>query len=359
MKPLVSIVLPIYNGEKFLKPTLDALFLQDYNNFEIIAVDDCSTDSSYNILQSYNDERLKIYKNDVNKGISYTTNKAFSLANGEYIMQQDHDDISLSNRISLSVHFLEENQHISGISGAEKRINKNMMTTNYKDKRKIIIDKDENIVDCEQFWTGAFRNPTCMFRKNILDKLNKWYDENVKVSADMDFFERVNAAGFKWVTIKNVVLFYRKHNNNATKTYKNVAKEEFEKIVINSIRRIMPEITDEQLQLHLKNAFRKGLFTKKEWFQVIEWYKYLILYNKNKEIFIEKAWLKVLAKHYMSAVVHTYIFHPFRGYRALFLMPELAGTYQNRIVMRGYYIYEWQKKFTKYWKYVFTKQNKQ
>ena len=354
-EPLVSIILPIYNDEKFLKSTIDALLKQDYNNFEIIAVDDNSCDNSFNILNSFTDKRIKIFKNEKNMGIALTTNKAFSLASGKYIMQQDHDDISLQNRISLSVSFLESNPDIAGVSGAEKSIDEKVLSTNYIDNRNILIDKDAYTVDCEQFFTGAFRNPTCMFRKEILDKLDVWYDENVRISADMDFFERINAAGFKWVTLKNIVLLYRKHSSNATKTSKNIAKAEFENIVIKAIKRIMPEITDEQLNLHLKNAFRKGLFTKEEWNKILEWYKYLIEYNYKKNIFDKNTWYKVLSKHYLSAVVHSFLRHPFNGYKALFYIDELKPYYKS---IKKKYFYEWQKKATKYWKYLIFGVNK-
>lgn len=347
--PLVSIVLPIYNDEKFLKSTLDALFLQDYSNFEIIAIDDCSKDNSYNILKSYNDERLKIFKNETNLGISKTTNFAFSKATGKYIMQQDHDDISLSNRISLLVNFLENNTDIDGVSGSEKSINGKVMSSKYKDNREIIIDKDYNTVNCEQFFTGAFRNPTCMFKRSILDNLDVWYDENIKISADMDFFERINAAGYKWTTLRNIVLLYRKHSSNATKVSKKIAKSEFEKIVIKSIKRIMPDITDEQLFLHLKNAFRKGIFSKNEWNNIIEWYSFLIAYNANYKIFDNDSWLRVLSKHYMLAVIHSFIRRPITGRRALFIIPEFAPYYKNS---KKKYFYEWQKYATKYWKYL-------
>lgn len=348
-KPLVSVILPIYNDEKFLAATIDALLIQDYDNFEIIAVDDCSNDDSYNILTSYQDKRIHVFKNEKNMGISYTTNRAFSMANGVYIMQQDHDDLSLVNRISLSVQFLEDNKHIHGVSGAEKSIDSKILRTDFIDRRHIIIDKNEKIVDCEQFFTGAFRNPTCMFRRVILDKLNLWYDENVKISADMDFFERVNAAGFKWVTLKNIVLLYRKHNNNATKTSKTIAKQEFEKIVEKSIKRIMPDITEEQLLLHLQIAFRKKIYSKNEWDSILKWFLYLIDYNKHNKKFDNDAWYQVLAKHYLSSVIHSFIRNPLKGYKNLFIIPELAPYFTNT---RKKYIYEWQKKATKHWKYL-------
>lgn len=348
IEPLVSVILPIYNCEKFLKATIDALLKQDYNNFEIIAVDDCSSDNSFNILSSYNNSKIHIYKNEKQMGISYTTNRALSYAKGKYIMQQDHDDISLPNRISLSMKFLEANPKVAGVSCSEKSINEKVLSTNYIDKRDIIIDKDYNIVDCEQFFTGAFRNPTCMFRRDILKNLDIWYDENIKISADMDFFERINAAGFKWATLKNITLLYRKHSNNATKISKNIARDEFEKIVVKSIKRIMPEITEAQLERHLKNALRRGLFSQDEFEKLLDWYKYLITYNKEKKFFDNESWYKVLSKHYMSLVIHSFIRKPFAGYKALFYIDELKPYYKN---IKIKYIYEWQKKVTKYWKY--------
>ncbi|MDE7315125.1 MAG: glycosyltransferase [Mucispirillum sp.] len=315
-EPLVSIVLPAYNCEKFIKATIKSLLNQTYTNFEIIAIDDCSKDNTYDIISNFKDNRLKLFRNNINMGISKTTNKAFSLTNGKYVMQQDCDDISLPNRIELCVNFLENNPNIDGISGAEKSINDTIMEVNYKDNNgnNIIIDKTAEEIDCEQFFTGAFRNPTCMFRHEILDTLDEWYDENIKISADMMFFEKINANGFKWVTAKNVVLLYRKHSSNATKVSKDIVKNEFHKIVEKSIKRIMPNITDEELELHLKNALRKGLFTDNEADKVKIWYEKLIKFNMDTHKFKHDTWLKVLSKHYLSAMIHSYIRNPFKAW---------------------------------------------
>ena len=345
--PLVSVIIPVFNSEEYIASTIYSLLDQTYTNFEIIAVDDCSKDNSYEILKSFTDNRLKVYRNGINLGIAGATNKAFNIASGKYIMQQDHDDISLKNRIELSVNFLENNPNIAGISGAEKSINGTVMKSTYYDNRAVIINQSADEVDCQQFFTGAFRNPTCMFRKDILNYLTLWYDENVKVSADMDFFERINAHGFKWVTIKNIVLLYRKHSHNATKTSKDIARKEFEQTVKKAIKRIMPEITEEEMQLHLKNSFRKGLFSKQEAKQIGTWYKKLINYNIEKKLFNHNSWLYVLSCHYMSAVIHSYIRSPFKAWNKLISFEELAPFYKDK---RGLFLYEWQKKATKYWR---------
>lgn len=102
-KPLVSIALCTYNGERFLNKQLDSLLSQDYENFEIIAVDDCSDDGTWPVLQKYaeSDDRIKLYRNEQNLGCTRNFEKAINLCNGDYIALADQDDIWEANKIRL------------------------------------------------------------------------------------------------------------------------------------------------------------------------------------------------------------------------------------------------------------------
>lgn len=102
-KPLVSIALCAYNGERFLAKQLDSLLLQDYENIEIVAVDDCSTDNTWFILEHYarKDNRVKIYQNEQNTGYTRNFEKAIGLCIGDYIALADQDDIWETDKISL------------------------------------------------------------------------------------------------------------------------------------------------------------------------------------------------------------------------------------------------------------------
>jgi glycosyltransferase involved in cell wall biosynthesis len=104
-QPLVSVAICTYNGEKYLSQQLDSIFKQDYPNFEVIAVDDCSTDQSSTILDNYAREypNMKIYYNDINLGYVKNFEKAIMLCNGEYIALSDHDDVWHSEKISKQV----------------------------------------------------------------------------------------------------------------------------------------------------------------------------------------------------------------------------------------------------------------
>ena len=88
-----SIIVPIYNVEKYLDKCLKSLINQTYSDYEIICIDDGSTDSSLEVLKKYQDEdRILIYQNDSNRGLSYTRNRGMSYAHGEYIIFVDSDD---------------------------------------------------------------------------------------------------------------------------------------------------------------------------------------------------------------------------------------------------------------------------
>src|SRR5258708_21679294 len=110
MNPLVSIALCTYNGEKFLVKQLDSLLSQEYTNIEIIAVDDCSSDSTWNILSDYarKDKRLRTYQNDKNIGYASNFERAIKLCNGDYIALADQDDIWEKRKIKIMIESVDD-----------------------------------------------------------------------------------------------------------------------------------------------------------------------------------------------------------------------------------------------------------
>ncbi len=111
MNPLVSVIMPIYNAEKFLSKTLDSLLKQSYLEWELIAVDDCSKDSSVEILKEYSskDSRIQIIQKEINSGSADTRNTAIRISKGKYIAFLDADDLWDSNFLSEMINFMREN----------------------------------------------------------------------------------------------------------------------------------------------------------------------------------------------------------------------------------------------------------
>ncbi|RCS57401.1 glycosyltransferase family 2 protein [Parvibium lacunae] len=104
--PLVSIAMPIYNGERYLKLALDSLIRQSYKNWELWLIDDGSTDRSLTIAQSFNDPRIRIVRDGNNEGLARRLNQAIDLARGEYLMRMDQDDVCHPQRIAVQVKFM-------------------------------------------------------------------------------------------------------------------------------------------------------------------------------------------------------------------------------------------------------------
>ena len=118
-KGLISVVIPVYNREKYIKECIDSVLNQTYQNFEIIIVDDGSTDKTVEIIESINDERIKLFKNN-HLGVSEATNFAFKQINGEYIALLDSDDTMISDRLEYQFNYMENNQNIDVIVGELK-----------------------------------------------------------------------------------------------------------------------------------------------------------------------------------------------------------------------------------------------
>jgi len=108
---LVSIIMPSYNTAKFIKETVDSVLQQTYQNWELIIVDDCSSDNTDEIVATFVDSRIKYIKNEKNSGAAISRNKALKEAKGKWIAFLDSDDIWLSDKLEKQINFMEKNNY--------------------------------------------------------------------------------------------------------------------------------------------------------------------------------------------------------------------------------------------------------
>jgi glycosyltransferase involved in cell wall biosynthesis len=107
-KPELSIVMPLYNSEKFVGKAVESLLSQSYGDFELIIVNDCSTDGSMEALKQFNDRRISILHNQTNQGIVFSRNKGLEAASGAFIAPFDSDDVALPDKFKLQIDFLKK-----------------------------------------------------------------------------------------------------------------------------------------------------------------------------------------------------------------------------------------------------------
>ena len=115
MTPDISVIMSVYNGEAYLTEAVESIINQTFKNWELIVINDCSTDSTAEILSSFalKDKRIKVYTNEVNLKLPSSLNKAISLSSGKYVARMDADDICLPERLEKQFKFMEENRDVA------------------------------------------------------------------------------------------------------------------------------------------------------------------------------------------------------------------------------------------------------
>ena len=175
--PLVSVVLPVYNSEKYIRESIQSILDQTYKNFELIIVNDGSKDRSDEVIRSVTDSRI-VYVNQANIGLPATLNKAIGMAKGSLIARQDHDDISLPARLEKQVKFLNENLQTSLVGAWAKVIDENGKLTDREHKHPV-----SNIhLKFSLLFDNPFVHTSVMFRREAWQQAGTY-------STDKNYFE--------------------------------------------------------------------------------------------------------------------------------------------------------------------------
>jgi glycosyltransferase involved in cell wall biosynthesis len=210
--PLVSVVMTVFNGERFILKSINSIIKQNYKNWELIIVNDNSLDSTIKILNKYKSKKIKVINLKKNIGAYKATNLAFKITKGKYVAILDSDDYSHPKRISSQVFELEKDSNIGLVLTKYKLIDQN---NSFIRNNRLMSQKDFNKrFACENLAC----NSSAMFRQNFINEL-KFYDKSFFYMYDYIFYLKI----FKISKIKLINKFYtfsRIHENQRTKTVK-------------------------------------------------------------------------------------------------------------------------------------------
>lgn len=217
---LISVIIPVYNAEKYIEEALLSITNQSYKNLEILVLNDGSSDKSKEIILSIKDDRIKYFENSENKGLIYTRNKLISLVKTNYVVFMDADDISFVDRIKKQYEYLKEKPDISILGCYYTIIPDNIVIENYLRSNEIL---EALLFSC------PVGNPTVMIN---LTKVNNVlnYDENIDVAEDYNLWTKMIKSGFKIENYPEVLLQYRRHDNQ-TSTLKRKTLEDKANII--------------------------------------------------------------------------------------------------------------------------------
>lgn len=211
--PLVSVILPVFNGEQFLPAAIESLLSQTHENIEILISDNCSTDSTQSIVERFllQDQRIKFSRNETNLGPIANHNRCLAMASGEYIELFGHDDILNPNCIERLVNCLEASPSAVFATSATDFIDENgaVTTTNRPYENSGIYSGDGFIRDCLKTFSDPIVSPI-LFKSEFR---NRGFSSAFNVAWDLDFWFFMLEQG-DLAYVDDVLMQYRKHSGS-------------------------------------------------------------------------------------------------------------------------------------------------
>lgn len=243
---LISVVMPVYNGEKYLREAIESILNQTYQNFEFLIINDGSTDASEEIIRSFSDSRIVYLQNDKNRGLVYTLNYGINVAKGEYIARMDADDISEPTRFERQLEVFLNDQEI-GICGTWAKI--------IGSEIAFKVETEHEKIKCKLLFGNQFIHSSIMFNKALLDKSGIKYEENDFPAEDFAFWIKLSQS-VKMLNISQCLLDYRIHPSQISTASSERQKQRTNELQIQQISKFLnyePSINEKKIHLLLAN----------------------------------------------------------------------------------------------------------
>lgn len=254
--PVVSVVMLVYNSDEYILDSIESVLNQTFEDFELIIIDDGSTDDTLKIIESISDEHIKLVKN--NHDYIQSLNKGIAKSRGKYIVRMDSDDIMLSNRLETQVEYMENNPQIDICGGWMKSIGQSsvVMKTPIKHKEIILAMLMENCI----------AHPTTMMRKESMSNLPFYpnlYKQKYTYAEDYKLWIDSIMNGLQLANIPNVLHKYRVSEKQSTSKILGKIWNVSTRVQIEYLEYVMGEISkqNEKLYIFLDNTidlFNKG-----------------------------------------------------------------------------------------------------
>lgn len=306
--PKVTIVMPVYNGEKYLREAIESILNQSFRNFEFLIIDDGSKDKSIDVIKSYKDSRIILLCNKRNLGLVTTLNKGIRQASGLYIARMDCDDISHEERLMRQVQYMDNNPHV-GMCGTF------MVTMGGRESQIWKYPIDVAVAKCMLLFNTVAGHPTVMMRRSVLETNNLLYSDQYRHAEDYALwldFARVSHIS----NLDSVLLKYRISEGQVSQRHRKQQIESHIKVQKKALFMLGIEPSDEELQLHAAISLGRNIADLRYIESVSKWLFRLQEANFEKKYYPQTAFANVLryfwkrtcgiAEPVLGAVIRTY-----------------------------------------------------
>ncbi|HQI02387.1 MAG TPA: glycosyltransferase family A protein [Deltaproteobacteria bacterium] len=343
--PRVTVLMPVCNGQTYVREAMDSVIAQTYQDWEFLIVDDGSTDDTPRILNEYRrrDNRIRIVRNPGNMGISMSLNTGISLSSGKFIARMDADDISLPERIGKQVNFLDRHPSV-GVCGTW------VQPMGGKKDRAVLYPRTHDSIVCTHLFNPAIAHPSVMMRRETLEKHGLSYSTQFPYAQDYEFWVRCSHHT-RLANIDEVLLILRQHENKISEKKKQDQSRAARRVQEGQLREMGLNPNDAEMAVHEKLAHEAWEPHRDFLVSVDSWLSRLITANARTSRYPEPAFSTTLAAKWFSACTQAsrlglwtlaqYVRSPLSS-RNPSKTPDVLKFMARCILRRGY----WRDRFT-------------
>ena len=295
--PKVTVLIPVYNGHRYVAQAIESILDQTFTDFELLLIDDGSTDRSVDVLRSYSDPRVRLVLNERNLGIPGTLNKSLGLARGKYFAVLDNDDYARPERLERQVDFLERHPDFAAVGTWGVTTDEAGNTTGVI--KRLLVASEE--VQSHLLFRCCLLHPSVMAKTAVLREYG--YSEEFVTCADFDLWTRV-ARTHRLASLPEILLHHREHAQRATNQNSDRSRQEKKSIIASQLASLGLEFSPEDLERHfLLRRMKSDHFVPDraylEWASA--WLVRLRSANRGTSVYPQRAFARVVAETWLRA----------------------------------------------------------
>ncbi|MBQ9977006.1 MAG: glycosyltransferase [Clostridia bacterium] len=320
--PEISVIMSVYNGEAYLKETIESVINQTFKNWEFIIINDCSTDSSPQILNDFavKDERIKVYTNEVNLKLPASLNKAVSLSEGKYIARMDADDICLPDRFEKQYKFMEENSDVA-LSSCRFMTMKNGVYMSGGAGGRC----DNEALCALLLVRNPILHPGIIAKAEVMKKLN--YDTTLTCTEDLELWTRMVMENQKMEILPECLMLYRLHDKQITSTTLERQHTEVLKIQEKYYGTLLQNMDEKMAKFYINGIYFTETVDIERFLEYSKWLKSVCGMNFDKNS-VNYALLEVLAEYKRRGISKVAVLKAMLSFNPFFLIKEIIRRKQ-------------------------------
>ena len=307
----------VYNGETYLAQAIESVISQTFKNWELIIINDCSTDSTGEILAEFasKDQRIKVHTNEINLKLPASLNKAISICTGKYIARMDADDICLPNRLEKQYEFMEENQDVALSSCRFMTLKNGVYASGGAGGRC-----DFDAIKAMLLLANPILHPGVIAKAEVMKEFG--YDTTLTCTEDLELWTRMVINNQKIVILPECLLIYRLHDKQITSTTLERQRTEVLKIQNKYYSSLLEKMDNQMQEFYIGGIYFKQSANIDKFLEFAKWLKRVTAKNFNKQS-VNYALFEILSEYKRRGISKINILKALFSFSPLFLAKEV------------------------------------